>query len=79
VSKLLINLMSAKDNEDKAVGAFVVANAGLAAGQEVVIFLNVEGARLATPGYADGIKSEGFPPLKDLLASFMSKGGKIWV
>ncbi|MBE0682310.1 MAG: DsrE family protein [Anaerolineales bacterium] len=77
--KLLINLTTAKDNADKTVVAFVIANAGVAAGQEVVIFLNVEAVRLATPGYADDILSEGFKPLKELLDSYLSNGGKLWV
>ena len=77
--KLLINLTTAKDNPDKTTVAFVVANAGVAAGQEVVIFLNVEGVQLATPGYADDITSEGFKPLRELLASFRDNGGAIWV
>jgi len=79
VSKLLINLTTAKDNPDKTVVAFVVANAGVAAGQEVVVFLNIEAVRLATPGCADDIVSEGFKPLKELLASYLDNGGKIWV
>src|SRR5881409_3222943 len=79
MSKLLINLTTAKDNPDKTTVAFVVANAGVAAGQEVVVFLNVEGVRLTTPGYADDITSEGFKPLKELLAAFVENGGKVWV
>lgn len=79
MSKLLINLTTAKDNPDRTVVAFVVANAGVAAGEEVVIFLNVEAVRLATPGYADDIVSEGFKPLKELLASYLDGGGKVWV
>jgi uncharacterized protein len=77
--KLLINLTTAKNDMDKTTVAFVVANAGIAAGQEVVIFLNVEAVRLATPGYADEITSEGFKPLKELLAAFTENGGKLWV
>ena len=77
--KLLINLTTASDNADKTTVAFVVANAGVAAGQEVTIFLNVEGVRLATPGYADDITSEGFKPLKELMASFLANGGKLWI
>jgi len=79
MSKLLINLTTAKDNPDRTTVAFVIANAGVAAGQEVVIFLNVEGVRLANPGYADDISSAGFKPLKELLATFTGNGGKIWV
>lgn len=79
MSKLLINLTTAKDNPDKTVVAFVVANAGIAAGQEVTIFLSVEAVRLVIAGYADDITSEGFKPLKELLASFTTEGGKLWV
>ena len=79
MSKLFINLTTAKDNPDKTVVAFVVANAGIAAGQEVVIFFNIEAARLAVKGYADDITSPGFKPLQELLAAFTSNGGKIWV
>jgi predicted peroxiredoxin len=68
-----------EDNPDKTVVAFVVANAGVAAGQEVTIFLSVEGVRLVIPGYADDITSAGFKPLKELLADFTSNGGKIWI
>lgn len=77
--KLLINLTTAQDNPDKTTVAFVVANAGIAAQQEVVIFLSVEAVRLATPGYAEGIAVAGFKPLPELLASFVDNGGKLWV
>ena len=79
MSKLLINLTTANDNADKTVVAFVVANAGIAAGQEVTIFLSVEAVYLAISGYADDITSEGFKPLKELLAFFVENGGQIWV
>jgi len=79
MSKLLISLTTAKDNPDRTTVAFVIANAGVAAGQEVVVFLNVEGVRLATPGYADDISIAGFKPLKELLETFTSNGGKVWV
>ena len=79
MSKLLINLTTAKDNVDKTVVAFVIANAGVAAGQEVVIFLNIEAVHLAIPGYADDITSPGFKPLKELLEAYLAGGGKIWI
>ena len=79
MSKLLINLTTAKDNSDKTVVAFVIANAGVAAGQEVVIFLNVEAVRLAIKGYAEDIESPGFKPLRELLATFTANGGKMWI
>ena len=79
MSKLLVNLTTAKDNPDKTVVAFVIANAALAAEQEVVIFLNIEAVHLAIRGYGDDITSEGFKPLKELLEFYLENGGKIWV
>jgi predicted peroxiredoxin len=79
MAKLLINLTTAQDNPDKSTVAFVVANAGVAAGQEVAIFLNIEAVRLATPGYADSIAVEGFKPLKELMNAFTESGGQLWV
>ncbi len=77
--KLLINLTAATDSPDKSSVAFVLANAGLDADQEVTIFLSVEGVRLAVNGYADGVAVDGFKPLKELIATFTSNGGKLWV
>lgn len=79
MSRLLINLTTAGEDPDRTTIAFVVANAGVTAGQEVVIFLNVEAVRLAVSGYADSITSPGFPPLKELLASYIKNGGKLWI
>jgi uncharacterized protein len=79
MAKLLINLTTAEDNPDKSTVAFVVANAGIASGQDVAIFLNIEGVRLATPGYADTIAVEGFKPLQELMTTFTEGGGQLWV
>ena len=79
MGKLLVNLTSGQDNIDKASVAFVVANAGIAAGQEVAIFLTVEAVRLAEKGFADEITAQGFKPLKELIDSYVTGGGKIWV
>ena len=75
--KLLINRMAAKDTADKV--AFAVANAGVAASQEVVIFPHVEAVRLANPDHADNIVVEAFKPLKELLESLTGNGGKLVV
>jgi predicted peroxiredoxin len=77
--KLCINLTYAKDNQDKATVAFVVANAAVASDQETVVFLSTEGVRLAQTGYADDIHEEGFAPLRELMTNFAGAGGKIWV
>jgi len=79
MAKLLVNLSSGKDNIDKATVAFVVANAGIAGGQETAVFLTVEAVLLAQQGFADDIHAAGFKPLKELLDSFVAGGGMIWV
>ena len=77
--KFLVSLTNAKNDPDKATVGFVVANAAGASGQETVIFLNVEGAYLASKGYADDIHEEGFAPLKQLMDQFIEAGGTLWV
>jgi uncharacterized protein len=77
--KFTVTLTYAKDNADKATVAFVIANAALASDKDVVVFLTVEGVRLAQQGYADDIAEEGFAPLKKLMDDFAAGGGKIYV
>ena len=77
--KFCVTLSFAKDNTDKATVAFVVANAAAASDKETLVFLSIEGVRLAEKGYADAIHEEGFAALKDLMANFVQAGGKIWV
>ena len=77
--KLFVSLTNAKNDPDKATVGFVVANAAVASGQDTVIFLNVEGAYLASKGYADDIHEEGFAPLKQLMDQFVEAGGTLWV
>ena len=71
--KFLVSLTNAKNDPDKATVGFVVANAAVASGQETVIFLNVEGAYLASKGYADDIHEEGFAPLKQLWINLLKQ------
>ena len=44
-----------------------------------LVFLSVEGVRLAQKGYADDIREEGFAPLKELLENLVKAGGTILV
>ena len=77
--KFCVSLTHSKDNTDKATVAFVVANAAVGSGKETLVFLSVEGVRLAQRGYADSIHEEGFAPLKELMANFAKAGGTIFV
>ncbi len=77
--KFCVSLTYAKDNTDKATVAFVIANAAVASDKETVVFLSTEGVRLSQRGYADDVHEEGFAALKELMASFATAGGTIYV
>ena len=78
-SKFCVNLTCAKDNPDKATVGFVLANAAIGSGKETMVFLSIEGVRLAQKGYAEDIREEGFAPLRELMDSFAKAGGTIAV
>lgn len=77
--RFCVSLTSGKNDCDKATVAFVVANAAVASDKETLVFLSIEGVRLAQQGYADEIREEGFAPLKELMDNFVKGGGTIYV
>jgi uncharacterized protein len=79
MAKMVVSITHAKDNTDMATVGFVVANAGVVSGVETVVFLSTDGVHLSQQGYSDDIHEEGFKPLKELLETFTSNGGMIWV
>ena len=78
-SKFCVNLTHSTDNTDRATVGFVLANAALGSGKETLVFLSIEGVRLAQRGVADGIHEEGFAPVRELMDSFAKGGGTIYV
>jgi len=79
MAKLCVSVTHSKNDLDKATVGFVVANASVASGQETLVFLSIEGVRLAVKGFTDGLQEEGFAPIKDLITSFAKAGGTIYV
>lgn len=77
-SKILVNATHGKEDPERATLAFIVGNVAATADQEAVLLLTIEGVCLATHGYADDIQKEGFPPLREVLQSFIANGGHIW-
>jgi uncharacterized protein len=77
--RFCVNQTSGPDNLDKATVGFVVANAALASGKDVLVFLSIEAVHLGVVGGADGLHADGFAPLSELVASFGANGGKIIV
>jgi predicted peroxiredoxin len=76
-SKILVNASYGKEDPERATLAFIVGNVAATADQEAVVLLTIEGVCLATRGYADDIEKPGFPPLREVLASFVANGGQI--
>ncbi|GIV80562.1 MAG: hypothetical protein KatS3mg050_4956 [Litorilinea sp.] len=79
MGQLLIANSHGKEDPERASLSFVVGNTALASGQQATILLTIEGVRVATRGYADGVQAHGFPPLKELIDQFIRDGGRMWV
>jgi uncharacterized protein len=77
--KFCVSLTRAKEDPDRATVAFVVANAAVGSEQETMVFLSIEGVRLAVQGYAEDIHEPGFAPLRELIANFTTGGGTVYV
>lgn len=77
-AKVLVNGTCGQENPERATLAFIMGNVAAGADQETVVLLTVEGVWLATRGYANEINKEGFPPLADVISSFVQNGGEIW-
>ncbi len=79
MAKLMINCTHGQEDAERATLAFVVGNVAASADQEAVVLLTIEGVWNATRGYTDDICKEGFQPLREVMQSFVTNGGKIWV
>jgi len=75
----MIHNTHGKDDVERASLAFVVANTALTSGQEAILLLTIEGVRVATRGYADGLQAKGFAPLSELVAQYVNNDGQLWV
>ncbi|HKE46064.1 MAG TPA: DsrE family protein [Steroidobacteraceae bacterium] len=75
---IMTNCTCGKDNPERATLAFIVANVAASADRPAIVLLTIEGAWIATRGYAEGIHKEGFQPLREIIDSFVANGGQIW-
>jgi uncharacterized protein len=78
VAKILVHATHGNEDVERATLPFVLGNVSASADQETVVLLTIEGVRLATYGYTDGMQKEGFPPLKDVIRNYLDNGGQIW-
>jgi predicted peroxiredoxin len=75
---LLINCTHGAEDAERATLPFIVANVAVTADQQCIVFLTAEAVRIATRGYADGVRAEGMKPLAEVLRSYLDHGGAVW-
>ncbi len=78
MSTILVNCAHGADDPERAILPFIVGNVAASADRDVVVFLTIEGVRLATKGYAKSVTKEGFQPADEVIASFLANGGQVW-
>ena len=64
---------------DRVATPLVLANNALAVGADVLLWLTVDGAKLGVRGAADSIVPQSFPPVKELLTTYIENGGRIGI
>lgn len=77
--KVLINLATGMEDDERVMIAFLVAGAALERGREVAVFLTKDAVHLALPGHAEGVACDGCPPLERLFEQFTQVGGELLV
>jgi uncharacterized protein len=76
--KFLIHCTAGREDPERAILPFIMADVAVSSDQEAIVFLTLEGVRVATKGYAADVKKEGFKPLEQVMSSFLANGGQIW-
>ena len=75
----LFTLTSFKGDGDRIAAPLVLANTALATGGDVILWLSLEGVELARHGAADKLTTRSFPPVSELLDTYIENGGRIGV
>jgi predicted peroxiredoxin len=75
--KVVINLATGMEDQERVIVAFLVGNAALEQGKQVAMFLTKEAVRLTVPGVAIGVACDGCPPLDRVFSQFAENGGEL--
>lgn len=78
-NRVIVGCTHGEEDPDRVIVSYLTAIAALDQGKEVVMWLTVEGVRLALPGYADGIRADMDPPVSRVHGQFIEKGGRFYV
>ena len=79
-AKKLAIVVSRGIDDERATVALTIANAGIASGQQVTLFMVSSGVDVVRKGAADNVHMNPLdPPMKELIDNFQSNGGRILV
>jgi predicted peroxiredoxin len=78
-SKLVLMVTNGPENPELATIPFVMATTALASDVDVLMGFQGNGVMLTIKGMADHVAASGFPPLADLLKTYIDAGGKMYV
>ena len=77
--KVLVNLATGLEDEERVMVALLVATAGLEQGKNVVVWCTKDAVRLGLPGEAKGQTCDDCPPIERLFQQFNDGGGELWL
>ena len=77
--RVIVGCSHGEEDPDRVAVAYLTAGAALDQGKDVVMWLTVEGVRLAVGNYADRIRAGQDPPVERLHRQFIEKGGRFYV
>lgn len=75
----LFTISHFENDPDRVATPLVLANSALAAGGDVLVWLTLDGVKLAKKDAANGLVPKSFPPVAELLKTFNEAGGQIGV
>lgn len=77
-SKKLVLTLSVNSNNDVSSVTFTVANAALAKGMQVGLFLTSDAVELSKQGACEYTHVAPFKKLSELIEGFIANGGTLW-
>ena len=78
-TKYLFTVTNFDGDADRVATPFVMANAALACGADVMVWLTMDGANLGRKAAADGLVPKSFPPVAELMQTYRENGGRIGI
>jgi uncharacterized protein len=77
--KIVYIVTHAGEDPERATFPFMFATAAQTMEVEAVVTLQGSGVFLAKKGYLEHVSAAGLPPLKSLVDTFLTEGGKLFV